>query len=324
MKKLYLQTTAFSAILVLLVTSVGFAQQSQAPDEGATGPGGSAAPGGVRLRIKEMARDVAGGRSEYAGIEKFEKVAAKLVESMKQGRYESSDFSEAWTEKLGTETDFSTGVQRLYEPVLTRYGTIKRLGRGRVVAPERAVFTAFFAGGPPLEMGISLDEKDKIVEWTLAPRGQGRAGTAPGVGVAVSVDDANQADSNELGESRDELRRLELRARQEERQWGDGATPKTELLEAANGVATAELKFIRDVAVEEGAEKTVAAIDAVLARRQQRVASMAEKVSEQLREERMRQSEERRSRRVGETSRSRDRDRDSRRSRDRRPSSEED
>ncbi len=308
MKQLRWQTTAFSVILVLLVTGVGFAQPPQAPDEGAAGPEESAAPGGVRLRIREMAGDAAESRPERAGIEKFEKVADKLVECMKQGRFDSNDFNEAWTEKLGTETDFSTGVQRLYEPVLTRYGTIKRLGRGRVAAPGRAVFTAFFTSGV-LEMGISLDEKGKIVEWTLAPRGRGRAGTAPGVGVAVSVDDANQADSNELGEFRDELRRLELRARQEERQWGDGATPKTELLEATYGVATAELKFIRDVAVEEGAEKTVAAIDAVLARRQQRVASMAEKVNEQLREERIRQSEERRSRRAGETSRSRGRDR---------------
>ncbi len=319
MKRLCDLGIVFVVMCIAAGVDTTLGQQRTVPEEGIGTAESSASPGGVRLRIKQMARDVAEGRTnQQQGLERFQKVAEKLVSSMNNGQFDKQDFSGAWGEKLAPDANFSQAVMTLYKPVLDRYGKPKRLGRGKLEEPGRAQFGVFFPAGILL-MNISLDQRDKIVDWTMAPRGQSPAGQAPGVGVGVSVADENEVDANETGEFQNKMKRLEIQAKQEQRQWLEENKSRLELYDIVGKVAVSELKFIRGVAAEEKAAKTVAAIDAVLSQRRRRATAISEKLNEQVRAERMQQAEQRRSRRTGGATRDRSRERDSRRSRDNRP-----
>jgi len=318
MKRLCDLGVVFVVMCIATGSGMTLAQRGAVPEQGVGGAESSASPGGVRLRIKQMARDVAEGRTnQQQGLDRFQKVAEKLVGSMKSGQFDKQDFSRAWAEKLAPDANFSQAVLAFYKPVLDRYGKPKRLGRGRTEGPGRAQFGVFFRAGILL-MHISLDKNDKIIEWTIGPRGQGPATQAPGVRVGVSAVDENEVDANETGEFQGKMKRLEIQAKQEQRQWLAENESKLDLYNTVNKVAVAELKFIRSVAAEEGAKKTVSAINAVLLQRRRRSAAITEKLNEQVRAERMKQAEERRSRRTGGATRDRGRQRDSRRSRDNR------
>lgn len=317
MKRLSDLGVVFVVMCIAASTGTTLAQQV-VPEQGVGAAESSASPGGVRLRIKQMARDVAEGRTnQQQGLERFQKVAEKLVSSMQKDRFDKQDFSEPWAEKLAPDANFSQAVMTLYKPVLDRYGKPKRLGRGKLEGTGSAQFGVFFPAGMLL-MNISLDQRDKIVEWTIAPRGQGPAGQAPGVGVGVSAADENEVDANETGEFQGKMKRLEIQAKQEQRQWLEENKSRFELYGIVGRVAVSELKFIRSVAAEEGSDKTVAAIDAVLSQRRQRAAATSEKLNEQVRAERMQQAEQRKNRRTGGATRDTGRQRDSRRSRDNR------
>lgn len=319
MKRLYDLGIIFVVTCIAIGAGTTLARRRAVPERGVGTAESSASPGGVRLRIKQMARDVAeGGANQQQGLERFQKVAEKLVSSMKKAQFDKQDFSDGWVEKLAPDANFSQAVLTLYKPVLDRYGKPKRLGRGRTEGPGRAKFGVFFPAGVLL-LHISLDKNDKIVEWTMAPRGQEPAGQAPGVGVGVSAADENGVDANETGEFQGKMKRLEIQAKQEQRQWLEENKSKLELYNTVGRVAVAELKFIRSVAAGEGADKTVAAINAVLLQRRRRAAATTEKLNEQVRAERMKQAEQRRSRRTAPATRDRGRQRDSRRSRDNRP-----
>ena len=318
MKRLSDLGVVFVVMCIAAGADTTLAQQRVVPEQGVGAAESSASPGGVRLRIKQMARDVAEGRiDQQQGLERFQKVAEKLVSSMQKGRFDKQDFSEPWAEKLAPDANFSQAVMTLYKPVLDRYGKPKRLARGKLEGTDSAQFGVFFPAGILL-MNISLDQRDKIVEWTIAPRGQGPAGQAPGVGVGVSAADENEVDANETGEFQGKMKRLEIQAKQEQRQWLEENKSRFELYGIVGRVAVSELKFIRSVAAGEGADKTMAAIDAVLSQRRQRAAATSEKLNEQVRAERMQQAEQRRSRRTGGATRDAIRQRDSRRSRDNR------
>ena len=65
------------------------------------------------------------------------------------------------------------------------------------------------------------------------------------------------------------------------RQWLQTGVEKSSLLGSEHTEIVADFKSIRIIAVEEGAEKTTAAIDGILLSRQERFEELAQKMEEQ-------------------------------------------
>lgn len=104
------------------------------------------------------------------------------------------------------------------------------------------------------------------------------------------------------------LSRFNQQNQKETKEWGRTNVNKRNLARAVNAQATAELNLLRELAVEEGAVKTIAGIDALLAERQKRF----EETSQQIEDAKKREREQGR-----EGRKDRDRGRDRGRSRDR-------
>lgn len=131
--------------------------------------------------------------------------------------------------------------------------------------------------------------------------------------------DANSIDSNSVGEPNkvelpeDVIRELDSRLSvldrqggEETRLWARGKEEdKAELLNVMQEQVTAELKFLQEVAVEEGAAKTAGAIELLLARRQERYGKVTKKLEKDL--EKLKQKEERDKKRRSTRSRERTR-----------------
>ncbi len=103
-------------------------------------------------------------------------------------------------------------------------------------------------------------------------------------------------------------------ARTESREWTQPKKDNTnlDLANVVNDQVTEEFEFIRELAAEEGAAMTVAAIDGLILERQKRFEDVSKKLEQNL--ERARKKAEREERRRGGTERGgRTRDRDSRR-----------
>ncbi len=109
--------------------------------------------------------------------------------------------------------------------------------------------------------------------------------------------EARVIDINDFNELNREINRMSFESRDEQEQWLEPTNRKAELAQAAEGTVTAELEFIRKVAAEENAEKTVKAIDLVLQRRQERLNSLVTKLQDELRQQRQQELGERRERR---------------------------
>lgn len=126
---------------------------------------------------------------------------------------------------------------------------------------------------------------------------------------ANSTADANAAtDANavrarieEFEGLEDALRQVTRRSKDEMREWARGpAEDRLDLVQAVQEQVTAEFDFLRELAIEEGAVKTTAAIDGLLAERQERFGKIVKKMERD--RERLRHRSER------EDRRSRDRD----------------
>ncbi len=128
------------------------------------------------------------------GIEKLEKVAQKLMQSMQSGRYDQADFSAVWNTIVPKDVNFSDGINALCKPVFDQFGKAEKLGEGQIVGPNRAVFPVQFTEGTA-NMTVSLDQQDKIVEWTLTPA----------VGAPVVVKTSPQAFANDVEPSLGEI-----------------------------------------------------------------------------------------------------------------------
>ena len=129
--------------------------------------------------------------------------------------------------------------------------------------------------------------------------------------------DANSIDSNSVGEPNkvklpeDVIEELDSRLSvldregdEEARLWMRGKEEdKPELLSTMQDQVTAELKFLQEVAVEEGAAKTAGAIELLLARRQARYEKVVIKLEKD--QERLKQKEERDKKRRSTRSRER-------------------
>ena len=111
-----------------------------------------------------------------------------------------------------------------------------------------------------------------------------------------------------------DMAQVTTRARTESRAWTRPSKDSTnlDLANAVNDQVTEEFKFIRELAAEEGAAMTVAAIDGLMLERQKRLADVSKKLEQDI--ERARKKAEREERRRGGNERGgRTRDRDSRR-----------
>ena len=89
----------------------------------------------------------------------------------------------------------------------------------------------------------------------------------------------------------DELRRINGESREEIRQWTRRTEDKLELILEVQQQSATELNLLRRLAVEEGAEKTTAAIDGILLNRQERYKDVIERFERE--RERLRREEER-------------------------------
>ena len=118
------------------------------------------------------------------------------------------------------------------------------------------------------------------------------------------IKDANSADANSVTDPNkpaymmfegleEALKRVNKESRKEIREWTRStAEDKTSLVKAVQKQVMAEFNFLRELAVEEGAEKTAAAIDGLIAARQKRFEEMTKEMEEA--RKRLRKREERR------------------------------
>lgn len=89
----------------------------------------------------------------------------------------------------------------------------------------------------------------------------------------------------------DELRHIDMESREEIRQWTQRTDDKMDLVMSVQQQITTELTFLRQLAAEEGAVKTTAAIDKIMLDRRQRYKDVIEKFERE--RERLRREEER-------------------------------
>jgi len=120
------------------------------------------------------------------------------------------------------------------------------------------------------------------------------------------IKDANSADANSVTDPNkpaymmfegleEALRRVDQESRREMREWTrNTAEDKTSLVKAVQKQVMAEFNFLRELAVEEGAEKTAAAIDGLIADREKRFEEITQKMEAAMK--RLREREGRRGR----------------------------
>jgi len=137
------------------------------------------------------------------------------------------------------------------------------------------------------------------------------------------IKDANSADANSVTDPNkpaymmfegleEALKRINQESRKEIREWTRSTTEdRTNLVKAMQNQVMAEFNFLRELAVEEGAEKTAAAIDGLIADREKRFEEITKKMEAAMK----RLSREREGRR-GRDRRDRDRGDQRRRSRE--------
>jgi hypothetical protein len=278
--------------------------------------GGGAQPAAPKpaARRKPTAAMDANSPTAKQGIERLEKIAQKLMQSMQNGSYNQSDFSAVWATKVPKDVNFSDGINALCRPVFEQLGTPEKLGQGRMVGPNRAIFPVQCSKGT-LNMTVSINPQDKVVEWTLTPSqppsgpAAGETSTNQSRGLRDNAaephrtarglsEDTNIPDINDFNSFQRELNRMNIEARSEEEQWLGRLERKADLARAIDELVAAQLRFIRKLAVTEGADQTAKAIDLVLRQRQERLDKLETKLQEELKEERQQQSTERRDRRT--------------------------
>ncbi len=120
------------------------------------------------------------------------------------------------------------------------------------------------------------------------------------------IKDANSADANSVTDPNKPaymmfegleaaLRRVDQESRRETREWMRGTDEdKISLVKAVQEQVMAEFNFLRELAVEEGAEKTAAAIDGLIADREKRFEEITQKMEAAMK--RLREREGRRGR----------------------------
>lgn len=258
---------------------------------------------------------------QQPNIARFEKVAQKLFYSLQTGRFDQKDFSAIWSANIPADANFSDSINALIRPALSQFGRAVTLGGGSIVGPDKATFPVRFSGGT-LNMTLSLDPQNKVVEWLLtpaAPQAEAPASPAtreqPATPAETQVvspalpEDTNTPvipDINDFNSFQREINRMNIETRSEEQIWLGPLERKAELARAIDELVDAELRFIRKLAESEDANQTVRAIDLVLRLRRERLNNLTRQLSDELREERQQQVTERRPRRTTRTTEGQD------------------
>ena len=119
-----------------------------------------------------------------------------------------------------------------------------------------------------------------------------------------NISEPNKTKADKLDETSKSLTRLEQESKKEIREWMNRRVEnRIALAKAVQKQVDAELKFLRKIAVEEGAEKTVQAIDQLLAARNKRFEKVIKKMQAEQKSDRMKAREERKGRRQDKDSR---------------------
>ena len=119
----------------------------------------------------------------------------------------------------------------------------------------------------------------------------GKAGkTAPAVAEANKIADVNQAaEPNEAEEVEKGFEKASKAADQEYKEVTRQSTEnRVKMMEAMQKQAVSELEFIRSLAVQEGATKTVKAVDLAIEKRKERYVEMIQNVKERQEREALR------------------------------------
>ena len=240
------------------------------------------------------------------------KAAKMLVQAMQEGKYDQADFSAVWSTVVPKDANFSDSINAMCKPVFDQFGKPERLRDGRLTGANKAVFAVKFAKGI-VNMTISLDQQDKIVEWTLGQTPMTSKPAAaeqtpkppvparrsePQPAVQVASRDTNTSEISDFNAFPKELNRINIETKSEEQQWLGKLERKADLASAIEELVSAELKFIRKLAESEHAEQTVKAVDLVLKQRQERLEKLEAKLQEELKQERQQQVERRKTTRT--------------------------
>lgn len=240
-------------------------------------------------------------------LDRFEKVANGIVKAYNKADYAGiqKDFSGLMLKNFPLEKS-----EPFFKNMKAQYGKFKNLGIGQFVPPNQAIFPAQLKRGA-LNIKVVLDDNDKIIGlWFLPP--------ALGPGVATEVADANSAsedpnaveEDEELVELKDAIEALDQDAEPIARELTRRTiSDRTRLANAIQEVVSAEIAFLREVAVSENAEKTVRAIDLLIKKRNERHEELKERLIAIERREAAREERER-TRRSSRTRRSRSSRRD--------------
>lgn len=164
------------------------------------------------------------------------------------------------------------------------------------------ILTALFSLIPALAQSAeeTMSEKPQIEQQQAEEPEQAETTemTAAEPNTAETVDTNSANDPNVIRTKvesfeglSDELRQLDAESREEIREWTRRSDERLELLQATQRQTTMELDFLRKLSVEEGAEKTTAAIDAILLDRQERYEPVTERLERE--KERLRREQER-------------------------------
>lgn len=98
-------------------------------------------------------------------IERFEKVVKPMVEAINKADYPGiqKDFGQVMLDAFGLEK-----LTVFFQGLPARFGKIERLGEGKYVPPNQAVFPAYFERDI-LDIKVVLDGQDKIIGLFFTP-----------------------------------------------------------------------------------------------------------------------------------------------------------
>jgi hypothetical protein len=229
---------------------------------------------------------------------RFDKVANRLVEAFNKQDYPAieQDFNQNMKDALPLEK-----IKPFFESMATQYGKINKLDPAQFAGPDQAVYAAHYEKAV-IDIKIALDNGDKIAGLFFEPHMDSNLPAPKGpadvktISTPVKADVNTVEDSNKiLGELKNDLADIDKEGQKEIKEWtrkdNERRTTitasavlenKIELVKKAMDQVIKELNFLKTVAVKEGAKKTAAAIDTLLADRKVRFEKMIAQIKEEV------------------------------------------
>jgi hypothetical protein len=218
---------------------------------------------------------------------RFDKVANRLVEALNKQDYPAieQDFNQNMKDALPLEK-----IKPFFESMATQYGKINKLDPAQFAGPDQAVYAAHYEKAV-IDIKIALDNGDKIAGLFFVPHSDSNSPAPKGPADVNTVEDSNRI----LGELKKDLADIDKEGQKEIKEWtrkdSERRTTitasavlenKIELVKKAMDQVIKELNFLKTVAVGEGAKKTAAAIDTLLADRKVRFEKMIAQIKEEV------------------------------------------